>query len=218
MQNKQAIVGIVVAAIIILGAGGVYLLSKNKTTPAPNATTAQNATPAKNAMASNTLQDLFSGGKSQKCIFDTKTSTGENKGTVYVSSDKAYATFDITASGKTTTSYFIRSGDTFYLWGGSLPTGIKMTMSLADMAKNSSQYSSSGFNPTAKADYSCSGWPADQSLFTPPTNVKFQDMSSMMHEATSPSGTGSNPSSQCTLCNSLTGAAKSACISSFHCQ
>ena len=218
MQNKQAILGIVVAAIIILGAGGVFLLSKNKPSTSPtNTTSASSETKPKNSMASNTLQDLFSGGKSQKCTFDAKTSTGENKGTVYVTSDKAYAAFDLTASGKTTTSYLIRTGDTFYIWGGALPSGIKMTMSLSDMAKKSGQYSSSGFNPTAKADYSCSGWSADQSLFTPPANVKFIDAGSLEL----PSGTVKNPpgsTSQCNICNSLTGDAKSTCLNSFHCQ
>lgn len=218
MQNKQVIVGIVVAAIIILGAGGVFLLNKNKPSTSPTSTTsASSKTNHENSMASNTIQDLLSGGKSQKCSFDTKTSSGENKGTVYVSSDKAYATFNLTTSGKTTTSYFIRSGDTFYMWGGSLPTGIKITMSLADMTKNTSQYASSGFNPTAKVDYSCSEWSADQSLFTPPTNVKFIDAGSMVI----PSGTVKTPAgsaSQCNICNSLTGNAKSTCLNSFHCQ
>ena len=218
MQNKQVVVGLVAAAVIILGAGFVYLFDKTKPASQPNRTVATQITPAKNSVA-GTVADIFKTSKDEKCTFDSKTSDSETNGTIYATANKAYGTFAMTSSGKTTTNYVIRDTDNFYIWGSSLPTGIKMTMSVDDLAKNisSSQYSG-GFNANQKVDYNCSNWTVDESVFTPPTNVKFTNFGGVALPSAASSNKTANPSSQCSICASLTGQAKSACLSSFHCQ
>ncbi len=225
MQNKQAIIGIVAAAIILLGAGGVFLYSQKKSAskPQPNSTTtATSVTKTPSSMMSGSLKDLFAGGKTSQCTFDVKGASGETKGTVYVADTKAYGDFDMTSSnGKTTATYMIRNGDTFYVWGDSFPTGMKMTMSMDEMAskmQGSTQYKS--LDPNQKTDYKCTDWTADASKFTPPSNVKFTDLGGMMIKTTGgptiPSTTGTAPS--CSVCDSLTGTTKAACRASLHCS
>lgn len=218
MQNKQVVVGLVAAAVIILGAGFVYLFDKAKPATQPNSTVATQITPAKSSVA-GTVADIFKTSKDEKCTFDSKTSDSETKGTIYATQNKDYGTFALTSSGKTTTNYVIRNANSFYIWGGSLPTGIKMTMSVDDLAKNisSSQYSGS-FNANQKVDYNCTNWTVDESLFTPPANIKFTNFGGVALPSGANSTQTANPSSQCSICASLTGQAKSACLSSFHCQ
>lgn len=214
VQNKQAIIGIVAAAIILLGAGGVFLYSKNKPAAEPSSTTTVTQvtkTPSESMMSAS-LKDLFAGGKTSQCTFDVKGAIGETKGTVYVADTKAYGEFGTTTNGKTTTTHLIRNADTFYVWGDSIPTGMKMTMSVDEMAskmQGSAQYKD--LDPNQKTDYKCSGWTVDSSVFVPPSNIKFTDLGGMMKTTVKPSG------ANCSVCNSLTGDVKNACLSQLGC-
>lgn len=222
MKNNQIIIGIVAAIIIILGLGGFLLLAKNKASTPYNTSAVTNTN-----MMQGTIQDIFAGGKNQKCDFDVKESTGgETKGSVSVASDKAYGTFEMTTNGKVTNTYMVRDGDTFYLWGNSLPLAIKTKMSVNDMAKQMSGGNYSNIDPNKKLEFNCNSWTVDESLFTPPANIKFTDVANMMKN-TGGIPTGVVPSvatpsisreSQCEICNSLTGPAKTACKTSFKCQ
>jgi len=220
MQNKQAIIGIVAAIVILLGAGSVYLLNKNKTVIQPAATsTATQQTTSSNNASQSSLKDLFTMGSNKKCTFDTKTATSETTGTFYVSGTNARGDLATTTNGKTSSTNLVRNNDTFYIWGDSLPSGVKMTMSVDEMASkmNGGQYSS--INPNEKVDFKCDNWTVDSSLFTPPASIKFMDMGNVMTSVTGTQAqTSPSAASQCNLCSSLTGAAKTSCMTSFHCQ
>jgi hypothetical protein len=215
MQNKQSVVGLIAAAVIIVGAGMVYLYDKAKPAPQPNKTVSVKVTPGKSTVA-GTIVDVLKTTDNKKCAFTTQNKT---KGTFYLTSEKAYGTLIATNSGSADTTYVIKDQNNFYIWGSSLPTGIRISMSLSDISKNlhSNPYASS-FDVNQKVDYSCSSWTPDQSLFNPPTNIKFTNIGA----TTLPTGTllpkSTNPSSQCSLCSSLSGQAKNTCIASFHCQ
>lgn len=216
MQNKQAIIGIIAAAVILLGAGSVYLLNKNKSETQPSTSTKTEQT-AKTTSQSGSLKDIFANGGNKKCTFSTKTETSETLGTFYVSGTNTRGSMVATSNGKSTTTNIVRNGDTFYIWGDSLPTGMKITMSVDEMSSKIGQGQTSAINPDAKVDFKCGNWSVDSSLFTPPSSVKFIDASNVIKGVT---GTQTAPSSasQCSLCSSLTGAAKTSCMTSFHCQ
>ena len=218
------LVAIAVAVIILVGAGGFLLYNKSKTNTSPStqpSTSSSGSAKTEMMGGSSTLSDLFSGGKTQKCTFDVKGTTGgSTNGTVYVSGDKAYGNFAITdSSGKASNTYMIRNNDTFYIWGSSLPTGIKMTMSLSDLASKTQGAQYSNMDVNQKLNYNCSAWSVDNTLFTPPTTVKFTDESSIMQASpVSAGGTGSGGSAQCTACNYLSGSQKTNCLALYKCQ
>ena len=95
------------------------------------------------------------------------------------------------------------------MWGGELPGGIKMTFDVDELKTNTQANQYVDLN--SKTDYSCSDWAADASKFTPPPNVKFTDLSSMMEgvDKTMEEKSGNTDSS---ACDSITDAsAKAAC-------
>ena len=222
MQNKQAIIGIVAAAVILVGAGGVFLYSKNKPAPQPSSTsTATEQTKTESTM-SNSLTDLLSSGKTQKCTFNYSDENGGTEGTAYINNQNMRADLNITTADKKVSQMsMIRKDDDNYIWGGGFPsgTGLKMTLS-ADEFTNDTE-SKKYFDASKKADYDCSGWTVDSSLFVPPSNIKFSDLSSMMQglmkSETKPSGTTNSTGANCSVCNNLTGDAKTACMSSLGC-
>lgn len=224
MQNKQALIGIIAAAIILLGAGGVFLYTQNK--PASNqpssTTTVGDEESTKETTMSNSLTDLLSSGKTQKCTFSYSDENGGTEGTVYVNNQNMRADLNITTADKKVSQMnMIRKGDDSYVWGGGFPggTGLKMTLSAEELSGN--EEINKSFDTSKKADYDCSGWTVDSTVFVPPSNIKFQDLSGMMQGAinseTKPSGTTNSTGANCSVCNNLTGDAKATCMSSLGC-
>jgi hypothetical protein len=124
--------------------------------------------------------------QNMKCTFavnDPARGTVTN-GTTYTSAGKVRTESVVNASGKIDTSYSIVDGDTMYVWGDSMPEGMKM--SLSKIQAMSEQVPQGQTTPAddidTKYDYTCNAWSADSSLFTPPANVTFNDMSAMMEQ------------------------------------
>jgi hypothetical protein len=220
MQTR--VIAVIVLVIILFGAGGYLLYSRNhNSAPTQQANTTASTTPsASPSTGGQTLADLFAMGGNKKCTFSVNGSTGgSTKGTMYVSGTNVYGDIAMTDSnGKVQNTHIIRLGDENYIWGDALPTGIKMKLSVKDFSSNTQ--TSQAFNPSQKTNFDCSDWSVEQSKFTPPTNIKFTDMSSFMAPSGTPStSSAANPNSaQCAACNSLTGAAKATCLSSLNCQ
>lgn len=222
MQNKQAIIGILAAAVILIGAGGVFLYSKNKPAAEPSSTTSAKEQTKTESTMNNSLTDLLSSGKTQKCTFSYSDENGGTEGTAYINNQNMRADLSITTEDKKVSQMsMIRKGDDNYIWGGGFPdgTGLKMTLSAEEFT--SDEESKKYFDTSKKANYDCSGWTVDSSLFTPPSNIKFSDLSSMMKgvikSEAKPSGTTNSTGANCSVCNNLTGDAKTTCMSSLGC-
>nr|MBI5455654.1 hypothetical protein [Candidatus Levybacteria bacterium] len=201
------IIGIIAAIVLLLGAGGAYFLNQNKT--ATNTNVSPTPTKAKNKTSS--LLDLLNLGKNQKCTFKTATSSTTTEGTLYITTGKMRGDFKTTVNGKAEEMNMIRDGEMNYIWGSSLKTGIKMKVPLDELSKN--QQTSGFINPNNKMDYNCLPWTIDSSLFTPPPDIKFTDMTSLVV----PKITGTQTKTDTTNpCSQITdAAAKSACESAL---
>ncbi|MBI4098108.1 MAG: hypothetical protein HY426_03635 [Candidatus Levybacteria bacterium] len=221
MQNKQALIGIIAAAIILLGAGGVFLYSQNK--PASNqpstATQVGETQEEESGSMGSSLSELLALGKTQKCTFSYSDENGGTEGTVYINKGDMRGDMMIrtSADNKTMQMYMIRKGDDNYIWGGGFDagTGLKMTLSAEDFSTN--EDSKKYLDASKKVDYDCSGWTPDSTVFVPPSNIKFQDLSGMMQGALKTTDTTNSTGADCSVCNSLTGDAKNACMSSLGC-
>lgn len=198
------IIGVIVAVILLLGIGGAYFLNQNKT--ATQKSESETTTTTENKTSS--LLDLLSLGKNQVCTFNTTSSNSNVEGTFYIAGEKLRGNFKTTVDEKTEEMSMIRDGNTTYIWGPSLPTGIKMTLSLDDISSNeqTNQY----VNTTEKLNYDCNDWIVDSSLFTPPSNIKFSELPSSLLPKTT--GTTTNNQSDSNLCAQITDpTAKAAC-------
>lgn len=224
MQNKQALIGIVAAAIILLGAGGVFLYSQNKPSEQqPNSTTTATKEENKDSSIGSTLTELLKSGKTQQCNFSyDDVGSGKTEGVTYISGENMRTDLTTTnLANKKSAIYIVRNGDDSYIWGSEFPnsTGLKMTISVDEYMNNES--AKDYFDPNKKVNYDCKSWVTNASIFTPPANVKFTDLSAMMQGFTNSTKTTGSPTgssnSQCSACNSLTGDAKTACMSSLGC-
>ncbi len=225
-MTKQAIIALVVGVLILLGAAGAFLYSqsqpKNKVT-----TVAEQVTPTPNNAMANSITALLTKGEKSKCTFSTENEKGNTNGTVYTSGENARADISTTVNNKETVAHMIRTGDTFYMWGDSIPMGIKMVMNVNDFASKMQENESfNTFDPEKEMDFKCVTWTEDAKLFTPPTTIKFTSFGNtaptdaMTKTTTAPtsSANSTDNSQECKICNSLTGAAKSACLQQFNCQ
>lgn len=229
-MSKHTIIALSVAVIIVLGAGAafVYSQSKNNTETKPTTSEAPTSMDNEKNSSTSTLMGLLADGKTTKCTFNVDGENGQSNGTVYISGNKARADFTVKVDNKNTTTYMIKDSDTFYMWGDSLKTGIKMVMSLDEMTQNlQDNQDYAGIDPKQEIDYKCTSWTLDNTKFTPPTTIKFVSFDNMVPSGImdkvkvtpekNVTGTQDN-SSQCAICNQLTGEAKNTCLTQLNCN
>lgn len=199
------LIAIAATAIILLGAGGLLLYNKSNKPSSQTTYPSATPTPPQETSMKNSLLGLLGSGKTQMCSFSYNAKTGgSTKGTVFLTGTKMRGDFDITtSSNKSSKIMMIRDGDTTYLWGTDLKTGIKMTLKKEDLKTNAqaNQY----FDTKQKLDYKCGPWVVDSSVFTPPTNVKFTDFSAMMEGSIKTTATpGGDVKMDASACASIT--------------
>lgn len=207
--TNTKIIAAVIVLIVLLGLGGYLFLGKNK---APQTQTSSPTPTRGEKSATQSLLDLLSSGVTQKCTFASTNENATTKGTIYISDTKMRGDIKSTSTkdNKTTNFYMIRNGDTTYIWGDSIPGGIKMRLSAQDLQTNNQavQY----FNTKEKAQYSCGAWVIDNSVFNPPASVKFMDVSAIMPKTTGTT-TQTRPGYSCAGITDPT--AKAACEASL---
>lgn len=184
-MNKKLIIAVVV--VLVLGVGG-YFFWKSQSAKIPSGL--QTGTETSSGLKS--LKDLIAAGIAQKCTFSTTDESGSSEGTTYVAGGKMRGDFTSVISGKTTKSHMITDGNTNYIWMDGEKTGFKTTIEetgeteTGDTSVSQDVTSQGGADLNAKADYKCSAWVTDSSMFTPPTNVQFTDFSQMFNPSSLP--------------------------------
>ncbi len=220
VQNKQAIIGIATAVIILLGAGGVFLYSKTGSRQSVQNTPSPTKAQKQELKTGNSIIGILKLGQTQQCSFKSEEEDISTSGIVYLDKKNLRADLTITEDNKKSAISMIRKGDDNYIWGTSFPNnaGVKMTLSADEFAKD--EDTKDYFDPNKKVDYNCKPWIADSGMFNPPSNIKFQNLSEMMKGLISPNASQStqSSSSSCSVCNSLTGDSKTACLTSLNCQ
>lgn len=226
-MTKQTIIAIAVGILILFGATGAFLYSQSK----PNATSQNVAnesspTPTINNELGNSITQLLQSGETAKCTFLVDNEDGTTQGTVYTSGENARANITTTSNGKENKSYLIKVDSTFFMWSDSLPIGIKMNMNTNEIASKLQENSEfASLDPSKKIDFKCTKWTQDPNVFKAPSNIKFTSFGTSTSSNT-PSKTNISPTktidsidkqTQCKICNSLTGEAKSTCLTQFNC-
>ncbi len=216
-MNKKTIM-ILVIILGLIGLGYFFMSSKKGTSSTGSDLTSSTSS------APKSLKDLLGMTAAQKCTFSNKTDNMESSGTVYVAGGKMRGDFTSVVSGKTTSSHMIVDGTTNYTWMEGEKTGYKMTFDPSDVAAQPSVGSAGSAQSQApdlsqQGNYSCSGWIAESSSFTPPDDVKFMSLSDLIPSAKPSTGTtGTDSTSQCSVCDSLSGDDKTQCKTALNCK
>ena len=213
---KKILIGVVI--LLALGAG-YYFYSKN------NGGLPGSGTEVSSGM--NSLRDLIGASVPQKCTFSSEDAeSGKSEGTTYIAGGKVRSDFTNVVSGKTTTSHMITDSKTSYIWEEGQKTGVKMTIEEPEKGEadipTSTESEGAQTDLDQKMDYKCSAWLPDSSLFNPPSDVTFTDLSEMFKAPTpapAASGAGSSDNqSSCSYCNALSGDDKTQCLAALNCN
>jgi len=197
----------VVVLILILGIGGVLFMKYSKPPTASNTSSTGPSQEQEANSTSGTILSLLSGGKNVNCTISYPDNKGA--GTIYVSDKKYAGDFTIKdVNGKEITSHMVSDGTYAYIWSTGMTNGIKMKY---DAAKNTVEDAQENqtIDLNQNVNLKCSPWLPDNSKFTPPTNIKFQDISALLEQTQTTTGT----QTQGSPCDQITDAdTKAACI------
>lgn len=206
-MNRNVMIGVAVAVLLILGIGGYVMMNKKPAETVTSAPVTEGASPTP-ARQSGSLRQLLSGGVAKKCTY----TSGTTQGTVYVSGGKMRGDMRTTTNDENVVSHVIVDGTTSYIWMDGQTTGYKMSWDTTTPAPTSGA-GQTGFDPDSSVDYDCGVWATDASMMAMPAGVTFTEMGKLVVPP-GPSG----PASQCDACASLTGTAKTQCMTALGCN
>lgn len=209
-MNKNLFIGI--AVLIILG-GGYFYFSKSQVIPIKKAAS---------GLIKGNIQDLFARGANLQCTFKYEEGEGTSEGTTYVSGKKMRGSFLLTQSdGTKMQSNVIQDGSYGYTWieGQEQGTKIKIETSekIVDEMKDDSKKADLFALDNKNINYDCKSWNVDSSMFAPPANVKFQDLSAQVEQIKKT--TEEFNESKCDTCNQIpAGTTRDQCLQALSCK
>ncbi len=186
---------------------------------------------------SQSLKDLVSNGENVKCTWKSQQPSGETiEGVSYVSGKNYYHESNIKQGGEETIVYTMSDGEWVYNWGNMNGKGTKMKLEETEEMQEEGKQTEPTQNEAYRAQqqmqqdmaFDCQPWKVDNSKFTPPGNIEFDDMVEMMNQMkqqsqgmeqqTQSSGQTDNQTMQdaCGMCDSLSSPAKEECLA--NCQ
>ncbi len=169
MIISKQLVWVLVAGVVV--GGGYYMLTSTRvadTTGGAQAT--QEPTGKKMAFG-----DFMKQGGSYKCAVQSNSAEGINTtGTIYLNASmiRVDASTKMPGSSDIKTSIIVTTDYTYTWTAQAGNTGFKTKTVQA--AGDSASY---GFDASQIGDYTCDVWSADASVFVPPANVVFSDVS-----------------------------------------
>lgn len=215
---SKAVLAVVIAVMIAVAGIAGYLTLNRSNTTSPNATRNTSEESSQHDEA-HSLRELLGLGTNLECTFSDQ-ETGSN-GTVYVGGESQMrGDFTSVADTQTVNGHIMVDGDNMYLWTDGETQGFKASLSASqELAEQS--IGIGAFDVNKDVDYECHNWAPDNSKFTLPSNVEFQDFSAMMEsmgEMMEQSGDGKTGDiNQCAICDSLPAEAQAQCKQALDC-
>ena len=209
-MNKNLFIGI---AVLLLLGGGYFYFSKSQVIPIKKATS---------GLIKGNIQDLFARGANIQCTFKYDDEGNNTEGTIYLSGKKMRGNFSLTqGDGTVFASNIIRDENYGYTWmeGQEQGTKIKIetTEEISETTKENNKKNELFALDDKNIDYDCKPWNVDNSMFTPPSNVKFQDLSAQVEQIKKT--TEEFNESKCDTCNQIpAGTTRDQCLQALNCN
>lgn len=220
MKNPQTVV--IAVVVVLLALGGFLYIKQGKTMPMMQGGSGNEISDGSTIDSmKGTLQDLFAKNVPMECTFTSVTEGVQSSGTVMVSGKKVRGEFIAIVAGKETSTSMIQDGEYAYMWSADQTMGTKIKIDPA--AQEAAKEAAAANNQQAfdmasqQAEYSCKPWVPNPGAFTPPTNIKFTDLSAMMEDSKKMmEGTQKAP---CSVCNQIpAGAERNECLARLNCN
>lgn len=169
-----------VIAVAVVG-GGIYFATANKTVaPADTTQTAGDTTATQNEDGrykqnfneTTSLSSIVSAGGSYTCTMHSSIGGADTDGTFYIANKKMRGDFSSTIKGMSASiqSHMISDGAYVYSWSDMIAQGFK-----AKVVTTPANDSSKGFDYNQQFNYDCKAWVSDESKFTVPTTITFNE-------------------------------------------
>lgn len=160
--------------------------------------TEQTATQAPQVTSTtHSLKDFLAMNVAQKCTYTQSDATMDISGTTYVDNGKVRTESTMTdhKTQKVVHAMTIIDSGYVYAWQDAAPFGVKMqlaAMPAAGSASAKGAVASGAPDVDAKYNYNCTPGAVEASVFVPPTNIEFKDMSAMMQQVMGKNGMGTD--------------------------
>jgi hypothetical protein len=209
----KAKIAAVILGLMILG-GGVFLALRN---PPQSESDDLAVQMADNDSVKDKFADLLRQDKNLECTFVQNSETYQTSGTVYMTGhgERVRGDFVSNAMDGDSETHMIRVDGWSYLWGATMPQGIKVQITEED-AEHLFQNSNGDNEIADDVDFDCDVWRVDDSKFTVPDDVEFIDASAQLQqiEANMPD----LGEVKCSACDAIPDeAAKAQCLQALGC-
>ncbi len=127
------------------------------------------------------LLELYEHGVPMECRYTFEDADGTGEGTGFFDGDQMRISAQYQENGSVLVSNIINDGEMMYIWGDS-PEGqfaIQMEASEEDMMDMEEEIDEA-VAMNQEVEYDCHQWTVDPSVFNPPSDVQFMDMTQMM--------------------------------------
>jgi hypothetical protein len=203
MQKKHLSLAVLLIAISIIFCGcGIKKASQPKSENNALSTQSQEQTPAQeqaqnlaqnqnqtnnqtnetvNPSGSYSINELFSMNRPMKCTWKESVAEGDVTNIILIHGKQFYQ--DVTM-GDIGHSFTIFNGEYLYIWNDFNDMASKMKNTGATTGiKPEQEKAKSNAGLDQKKDFVCEGWVADDSVFTPPSDKNFKDVTEEMNQA-----------------------------------
>jgi len=155
-------------AIGVIIVGGYWMFNRQKSGENQNTDTSVKGEMNNKKMA---FSELFKQGGAYKCEVSQYVENVKTKGTTYINNGMLRGEYSTKVEGADIESItIIRDGYT-YSWTSALPnTGFKIKNEISESTSDTFGYAEQ------IVDYNCEAWTVDQSKFTIPANIAFQEI------------------------------------------
>lgn len=184
MKRAYLIAGVGVLLVVVVGVW-VTFSPGPKLVPETTQTYVEPVAEAPQAVeklsGQDTLLRLLGLGKTLECSFQFKDDVHKSEGTGFFDGSKMRVDTMYTAtSGDIFTSNMISDGQTLYVWSDTETGKFALKMPATTSRANSEADSDTSLDPNTTVWYTCQPWSVDGSVFEPPSEITFMDMTSLM--------------------------------------
>lgn len=189
------IIGLIIAAVVVVGGGYAYMQSTSSTEGGvaiatgdvtgdgveDTAKVTDKSTPKlmESIPFSGSWNDLVKRGGTYVCEVNHSSAVDISSGSVYVSGTDVRGAFTSKTAAGVVESNMLKKGDMVYVWGGGMPQGLMMKASAME-GQSSTGTTGDVVDQNQKYDWNCNATAPDATMFALPAGIEFMDLSAMM--------------------------------------
>ena len=138
-------------------------------------------TPSDHVTGNDSLQNLIAMGKTLECSFRTSDAAGATEGTAFFYNGKLRVdTMYAGTSSLADTSNLIISDDMIYTWAKTPAGSFAVKLPTSAIRADGAAHRDGEVSLQNNVQYDCKPWHVDGSVFVPPADITFMDMSNLL--------------------------------------